>query len=185
VTVLATDGLPSEDLPTECSPLEIPGIAQLASSESSAADPVRTFVIGVFGPSDLGDDGQANLDALARAGGTERAFVINTGGNVADDFLEALNKIRDTAVSCEFQLSAEAALDFDRVNLRLSEPSGAVSDLANVGDVSACGNDQGWYYKRADDGTPTQIEVCPSTCARFTTSGVSAELQVGCATRIR
>jgi hypothetical protein len=180
VTVLATDGLP-----TECSPQEIPDIAQLASSENSAADPVRTFVIGVFSAADLGDDGQANLDALARAGGTDRAFVINTGGNVADDFLQALNKIRDTAVSCEFQLGAEAALDFDRVNLRLSEPSGAVSDLANVGDLSACGNDQGWYYKRAEDGTPTQIEVCPSTCARFTTSGVSAELQVGCATRIR
>jgi hypothetical protein len=180
VTVLATDGLP-----TECSPQQIPDIAQLAASESSAADPVRTFVIGVFSAADLGDDGQANLDALARAGGTDRAFVINTGGNVADDFLQALNKIRDSAVSCEFQLGAEAALDFDQVNLRLSEPSGAVSDLANVGDLSACGNDQGWYYKRAADGTPTQIEVCPSTCARFTTSGVSAELQVGCATRIR
>jgi len=180
VTVLATDGLP-----TECSPQEIPDISQIASSESSAADPVRTFVIGVFTPADLGDDGQANLDALARAGRTDRAFVINTGGNVADDFLQALNKIRDTSVNCEFQLSADAALDFDQVNLRVSEPGGAVSDLANVGDLSACADDQGWYYKRAADGTPTQIEVCPSTCARFTTSGVSAELQVGCATRIR
>jgi len=180
VTVLATDGLP-----TECTPLEIPDIAQIAASANSATDPVRTFVIGVFSAADLGQDGRARLDTLARAGGSERAFVINTSGNVADDFLQALNQIRDTAVNCEFQLAGEAALDFERVNLRVTDPAGPVSDLANVGDASACGSDQGWYYTRGPDGTPTQIEVCPSTCNRFLTAGVSAELEIGCATRIR
>lgn len=180
VTVLATDGLP-----TDCTPLEIPEIAQLASRANSGDYPVRTFVIGVFSAADLGDDGQQRLDTIARAGGTDRAFVINTGGNVADEFLNALNQIRDTTVSCEFQLDAGAELDFDRVNLRVSEASGAVTDLLNVGDASACGGDQGWYYVRNATGIPTQITVCPSTCAGFMADGIRAELEIGCATRIR
>lgn len=180
VTVFATDGLP-----TECSPVEGPAIAQLAAEANSGPEPVRTFVIGVFGGADLGN-GRALLDELALAGGSESAFVINAGGDVGAEFLQALNQIRDTAVSCEFQLDGDAALDFDRVNLRISDAAGAVEELSNVGDVSACAGDQGWYYVRNATGTPTQIQVCPSTCTRLTTtSGVSAELEVGCATRIR
>ncbi|MEY2933381.1 MAG: hypothetical protein RL033_4130, partial [Pseudomonadota bacterium] len=180
VTVFATDGLP-----TECTPQGGTEIALLAADANAGAEPVRTFVIGVFGAADLGD-GRALLDSLARAGGSERAFVINTGDNVGAEFLQALNQIRDTAVSCEFQLDDAAALDFDQVNLRISDPAGSREALSNVGDVSACGGDQGWYYVRNDNGTPTQIQVCPSTCTRLTTtSGISAELEVGCATRIR
>lgn len=180
VTVFATDGLP-----TECTPQEGPEIAQLAADANSGDVPVRTFVIGVFGSADLGN-GRALLDELASAGGSEQAFVINTGADVGAEFLQALNQIRDTAVSCEFQLDGGAALDFDRVNLRISDAAGAVEELSNVGDVGACGGDQGWYYVRNAGGTPTQIQVCPSTCTRLTTtSGISAELEVGCATRIR
>jgi hypothetical protein len=180
ITVLATDGFP-----TECTPQAIPDIAQVAGQANAGGNPVRTFVIGVFSAADLGANGQENLDVWARAGGSERAFVINTSGNVADDFLRALNQIRDTAINCQFQLAAEAALDFDRVNLRVNDPAAGVAEVSNVGDSSACGDDQGWYYVRDAAGTPTQIEVCPSTCARFMTAGISAELEVGCATRIR
>jgi hypothetical protein len=181
VTVLATDGFP-----TVCEPLEIPGIAEVASNANTGERPVRTFVIGVFGNADLGGDGQQRLDTIARAGGTNRAIVINTAGNVAEDFLEALNVIRNTAVSCEFQLSDAAGLDFDRVNLQVTEATGASAALFNVGDASACGDDdQGWYYERDAAGTPTQITVCPGTCATFMGEGVRADLQIGCATRIR
>jgi hypothetical protein len=181
VTVLATDGLP-----TECTPLDVPGIAQIARDASTDAQPLRTFVIGVFSATDLGADGQATLDTLAQAGGTGGAIVINTAGNVADDFLNALNVIRDTAVSCEFKLDGNAALDFDQVNLRVTDPDGAQTQLFNVGDVSACGDDdQGWYYVRDVDGNPRQINVCPETCSNFTTGGVTANLEIGCATLIR
>ena len=181
VTVLATDGFP-----TVCEPLEIPGIADVASNANTGARPVRTFVIGVFGNADLGGDGQQRLDTIARAGGTNRAIVINTAGDVAEDFLEALNVIRNTAVSCEFRLSDAAGLDFDRVNLQVTDAGGVSSALFNVGDASACGDDdQGWYYERDTSGTPTQITVCPGTCATFMGEGVKADLQIGCATRIR
>lgn len=181
VTVLATDGFP-----TVCEPLEIPDIAEVAGNANDADRPVRTFVIGVFGNADLGGDGQQRLDAIARAGGTNRAFVVNTAGDVAQDFLDALNDIRNAAVSCEFQLTDSAELDFDRVNLQVTDAGGASSALFNVGDASACGDDeQGWYYERDGAGTPTQITVCPSTCATFMGEGVRADLQIGCATRIR
>ncbi len=181
VTVLATDGLP-----TECAPLEIPDISALARNALGGAQPVRTFVIGVFGQSDLGNDGQANLDALARAGGTESAIIINTAGNVADDFLTALNRIRDTAVSCEFRLDNGASLDFDQVNLRMTDVGGVESELFNVGDPSACGTEAlGWYYVRDPLGVPLQINVCPETCSQFMQADVRTDLQVGCATRIR
>lgn len=179
-TVLATGGLPAA-----CAPLELPEIAPIAASESAVGDPVRTFVIGVFGAAELGDEGPAQLDTLARAGGTARAFVIDTGGDVPAALLQALNQIRDTAVRCQFQLSAQATLAPDQLNLRLSELSGSITELSNVGDASACGEDQGWYYTRSVDGTPTQIEVCPSTCLRLSATDVSAQLQVGCPSRVR
>jgi hypothetical protein len=180
VTVLATDGFP-----TVCEPLEIPGIAEVAGLALDAARPVRTFVIGVFGNADLGGDGQQRLDTIARAGGTDRAIVINTAGNVSGDFLEALNLIRNTAVSCDFQLDEAASLDFDRVNLQVTDGTGSQSELVNVGDASACGDDAGWYYVRDAAGIPFQLSVCPSTCATFMGEGVRADLQIGCATRIR
>lgn len=180
VTVLATDGFP-----TVCAPLDIPDLAALASSAADAARPVRTFVIGVFGDADLGADGQARLDAIARAGGSERAFVVNTAGDVARDFLDALSGIRSTAVSCDFQLDGAAALDLERVNLQLTENGGATTLLSSVSDRAACGSADGWYYVRDDAGTPLQISVCPATCERLETRRARADLQVGCVTRIR
>jgi len=179
VTVLATDGFP-EGL---CSPSDIPDIAALARDGSAGNQPVRTFVIGVFAGADLAEGRRQDLDEIARAGGSQAAIVINTAGDVTQDFLDALNRIRDTSVSCDFQLTG-GSLDFDQVNLEVVDSAGS-AQLLNVGDVSACGDEEGWYYQRDAAGTPKQITVCPSTCQRFTSGGVTANLQIGCATRIR
>ena len=180
VTVLATDGFP-----TVCEPLEITDIAELASAASQSTRPVRTFVIGVFGNQDLGPDGQQRLDAIARAGGSERAIIVNTASNVAADFLEALTVIRSTAVSCDFQLDSSASLNFDRVNLQVTDTAGISTELVNVGDGSACSNDAGWYYVRDPAGVPVQLSVCPTTCETLRREQARADLQIGCATRIR
>jgi hypothetical protein len=180
VTVLATDGLPEG----RCSPNDIPGIVAIAQAANAGAHPNRTFVIGVFAAADLQLGRKQDLDAIARAGGTDQAITISTSGNVTQDFLDALNRIRDTSVSCEFQLN-EAGLDFDKVNLEVLDGQGS-TPLVNVGSSAACGSDeQGWFYERDAAGTPTQITVCPSTCRRFMAGGVTANLQIGCATRIR
>lgn len=181
VAVLATDGFP-----TACSPLETLEIAAIAGNASGAMPGVRTFVVGVFGDEDLGSDGQQRLDSIARAGGTTRAIVVNTAGDVTQDFLAALTLVRNTAVTCEFALDNPGELNFEQVNLDVAYADGTARALFNVGDVSACGGDeQGWYYVRDGGGNPYQINVCPGTCATFGAEGVQATLQIGCATRIR
>lgn len=181
VTVLATDGFP-----TECEPLEAGDIAALASTAAASPEAVKTFVIGVFSDADLGQDGQTTLNALAQAGGTGEAFVINTTrANVADSFLDALNIIRTTAVGCEFRLDPAVALDLDAVNLKLSS-GGEQRDLFNVPSAADCGaRDEGWYYVRDGAGNPSQINVCPAVCAGFMSGSVRVDLEIGCATRIR
>ncbi len=178
VTVLATDGFP-----TVCQPLELPELAGLASAALSGARSVRTFVIGVFG--DLDADGQQRLDAIASAGGSDRALVVDTASSLAVDFLAALNVIRSTAVSCDFQLDSDAGLNFDRVNLRVRDEAGGTRSLLNVGDASACGSGDGWYYVRDAAGAPAQLSVCPATCTAFQGERARVDLEIGCATRIR
>jgi hypothetical protein len=181
VTLLVTDGFP-----TECSPTEIPDVAALAAAASGAARPVRTFVIGVFSNADLGNDGQARLDAVARAGNSGSALLVNTAGDVTLEFLEALERVRDTSLSCDFLLEADAVLDFDSVNLEVTDANGVRTQLFSVGTAEGCAaDDRGWYYVRDTAGTPTQISVCPGMCEIFGLGSVRAELEIGCATRIR
>jgi len=65
--------------------------------------------------------------------------------------------------------------------------SGTATQLLNVGNAAACGTDQqGWFYENAGAaGSARQITVCPSTCRQFIAGSASANLQIGCATRIR
>ncbi|HTV21471.1 MAG TPA: hypothetical protein VMG12_22440 [Polyangiaceae bacterium] len=181
VTLLVTDGFP-----TECAPIEIPDIAALAQSAATAPRPVRTFVVGVFSDIDLQGDGQARLNALARAGDTERALIVNTAGDVTRDFLAALDAVRTTSLSCDFALEGSGVLDFGSVNLRVTDASGTQTPLFNVDNFVGCGADgNGWYYVRDAGGTPTQIRVCPGACEELQSGAATAELQIGCATLIR
>jgi hypothetical protein len=180
ITVVVTDGFP-----TDCAPVSIPEIAAIAAEANLGAQPVHTFFVGVFSDADLGFDGAQRLDTLARAGGSERAVVINTANDVAQEFLDALDAIRDSSALCNFQLG-DAALDLERVNLEMVDGAGAKTQLLNVGTASACGTDQqGWYYETDSNGIRRQITVCPSTCRQFVSGNLQANLQIGCATRIR
>jgi hypothetical protein len=181
VTVLATDGFP-----TVCEPRDIPDIAQVAGAAFSADPSVKTFVVGVFSRADLGDSGVQRLNTVAAAGGTDRAFIVSTEGDVAASFLAALNRIRDTTLACQFQLDGSLGLDFDRVNMTYTAPDGAVTALSSVSTREGCvATPSGWYYERDDSGTPVRIEMCPQTCEQLQVSNSRAELQIGCATRLR
>jgi hypothetical protein len=177
--LFATDGLP-----TQCEPQAIAPIADLAAAGLAASPSVRTFVIGVFGPLDV--DAPANLDSIALAGGTESAFMIDTSGDVATQFLQALSVIRGTQLKCEFQIPAPEAgqeLDYGLVNVVYTH-DGEAARLARVADAGACGSEGGWYYD--DESAPSRIVVCPSDCARFQSdAGGSVEIELGCTTTIR
>jgi Mg-chelatase subunit ChlD len=179
VTVLVTDGFP-----TDCSPIANSEVAAIAKTANTSSDPIHTFVVGVFSTQDLGADGEARLNELARAGGSDKSFVINTADDVAAGLLEALNEIRDSSSRCNFPLDT-TTLDLNKVNLEVVDSSGTSTPLFNVGTPADCGTDQqGWFYETRDGGG-RQITVCPRTCRDFLAGVVQADLQIGCATRIR
>ena len=83
---------------------------------------------------------------------------MNTAGDVTQDSLAALGAVRTTNLSCDFSLDSDAVLDFERVNLQVTDASGTKASLFNVGDAPGCSVDgNGWYYVRDAAGTPTQM----------------------------
>lgn len=184
VAVLATDGLP-----TQCDPLDIDSIAQIAADGVSADPSVLTFVIGVFGQADAG--AQQNLDQIAQAGGTTSAFFITDNQNVTMAFLDALHQIQGKTLSCEYQIPTPkdgSDLDYDKVNVKYT-PAGSnmAETILYVGNEAGCdAKDGGWYYDQdpKEGKTPTKILMCPVTCDELKAAGGQVEIQVGCKTEV-
>ncbi len=196
VAVLATDGLPTLQASTtgaRCDPIvaqaQVDAVAQLAADGRAATPSISTFVIGVMGPNDVG--GPQTLSAIAQAGGTMDAFIVDTQGDVAAQFRDALNQIRGNRLACELAVPAADAgktVDFDLVNVTFDDGSGATpKTLLNVDDAAGCAGatDDAWYYNTPpSEGTPERIIACPSTCEKFGLADMaSVQIKLGCATR--
>lgn len=191
VAVLATDGLPTlEASGNSCTPIvqqsQVDAVAQLAADGRAATPSISTFVIGVMGPNDVG--GPETLSAIARAGGTTDAFIVDTQGDVAAQFRDALNQIRGTRLACELAVpgaDAGKTVDFNQVNVTFDDGSGP-STLFYVEEQAGCdAATGGWYYDRLpSDGDPERIVVCPTTCEQFGQADMgSLQIKLGCATR--
>jgi hypothetical protein len=177
VVVMATDGLPAECFPANIMTVDqaIASVAASASAAAKARPSVPTFVIGVFAPTDVG--AQQNLDAIAAGGTTNKAFVINTSQDVTTAFLDALNSIRTTALTCEYAVPKPDAgeLDYFAVNVRFTQGNGQVVTIPYAGQsdggavtAASCTDKGGWYYDvDPSGGTPTKIEMCPTSCNRL------------------
>jgi hypothetical protein len=187
VTVLATDGLP-----TECGP-EVPGaqppinkVLEVASLALTGDIPIRTFVIGVF---QAGDGASINnVNAIAAAGGTGQALAIDTNGEVEAEFLDALRQIRSGTLACQFQVpESTERLDYFRVNLQFDNGE-ARQQLSYVANEAACAaNPNSWHYDVDPSTTrPNAIQVCPAVCDQFQAAlNGSITLQLGCQTILR
>ncbi|MDP9037262.1 MAG: hypothetical protein M3O50_20885 [Myxococcota bacterium] len=185
VAVLATDGIPDE-----CIPSDISGIAALASAGARATPAVKTFAIGVFTPDAIAT-GTADLDQIAAAGGTTKAFVINTNQNVEQQFAAALAAIRGASLPCEYALPTPAGgvPDFRKLNVQHTLADGSFSTLPYVESAAACSSTSGgWYYDvdPAEGGTPMKILVCPASCGTLKLD-VTGRIDVvlGCATVLK
>jgi hypothetical protein len=182
VAVLATDGLP-----TECDPIDVNGIAQIAADGFSATPSIATFAVGVFSGNDM--QAQQTLDQIATAGGTNQAFIVDQGGNVEMAFLDALNAIRGSALACEYQIPQPGpgeTINYDQINVEHTPPGATQpTTVYYVGSLEECDpTTGGWYYDIDPDmGVPTKILLCPATCDVFKTGG-QVEIRVGCATVI-
>lgn len=183
VMVLATDGFP-----TRCNVTDIPGIAAIASTAANANPAIRTFVIGVFTDADKATAKQ-NLDAIAAGGGTNSAFIVTTGGNVTQQFQQALDAIRGEALPCEYLVPTPEAgtPDYGKVNVQFT--SGGTSNVIGYKkNQQACDSTGGWYYD-TDPATaaPKKIILCPSSCTAVKSGGSDAKIDVllGCSTVIK
>ncbi len=182
VAVLATDGLP-----TECTPVDITDIANIAKAGANGTPSIPTFVIGVFGAGDVG--AQQNLDQIAKAGGTNKAFFITSNQDVTQAFLDALKAIQGETLACEYQIPLPtdgSDLDYGKVNVQYT-PAGAsmAETIFYVGDPSKCDPMiGGWYYDKDPLGAvlPTKILMCPTTCSKLKGVGGEISIEIGCET---
>jgi hypothetical protein len=185
ITVLATDGLPTDCVPEGTTTIEqaVQVVEDIAADGVSGVPPVETYVIGVFAPEDMG--AQQNLDQLAAAGGTEQAFIVDASGDVGEQVLEALDEIRGGALSCELELPAAPdgkTLDFNLVNVELTDADGTRS-LEYVETPERCGESPvGWHYDIPPAaGTPTKITACATTCETLRAANdATVEIRLGC-----
>ena len=181
VAVLATDGTPAG-----CERDDPLNVEMLATQGVTSSPSISTYVVGVFGPDET--EARATLDAWADAGGTSTAFVVDPQQDVSAQFLEALEKIRGSALSCEYRIPPSpngSTLDFNAVNVALVIDQQSL-DFRYVAEPSRCNlTALGWYYDvDPKNGTPTKISVCDQACEMLqaTTNG-RVEVRLGCVTQ--
>jgi hypothetical protein len=183
--LLATDGLPSDCMAnaTTADPYDITGVAATAAS---GLPNIKTFVIGVFAPTDT--DSQTNLNQIAKAGGgNNTAYIVNTGStNVEDQFVSALDMIRGASLPCEFQIPKPSSGSFNSglVNVVFTN-DGKSQTLYYVDNAGSCdAQSGGWYYD--DPKTPTQIVACPASCTALKAANNGhVSIQLGCKTVVK
>jgi hypothetical protein len=172
LVVLVTDGYP-----TQCNS-HPEAISLAAKNGYEGPQHIRTFVIGV------GDVAKFNLDNYARSGGTQRAFLTDSG-DITRTFVQALGNIRNRELACEYQIPTPPEgmkLDSTKVQVVYSPATGAPEEVPSIDGLAACANNAngGWYYD--SPASPSKISVCPCTCARFQAGRV--DVRLGCKPRV-
>jgi hypothetical protein len=172
MVLLVTDGEPSSCNSTVAS------VEQIAGDGLVTTPRIPTFVVGI-GPS------LQNLDRIAKAGGTERALLVEDGPTTQQDLADALERIRGSSLPCEFLIPTPQtglSLDYERVNVTFT-PTGqpAPKVIPRVADLSMCSGD-GWAYD--DPAAPRFIRLCPSTCSSLRTAVGTFNIILGCETII-
>jgi hypothetical protein len=167
--VLVTDGYPQGCADDE--------ITELASIVSGVAVEIPTYVIGVQNPPiDDAPDTTSNLESIAVAGGTEHAYLIDTGdpSRTAGAFSGAIDAIRGAAVACtvEIPLPPDGRV-FDKESVVVRYQNGASS--TSFAYDPTCSGETSWHYD--DPASPTQIVLCESAC-NLVSGVVEAELEV-------
>ncbi len=203
VIVLATDGVPDDSCAGDPGQgllaNTIANVEEVARGGRLSSPSVKTFVVGVG--RELGV-----LDGIARAGGTDRAVLVDVAANADVQFLAALTQIRKDALGCDFAVppptitqpdGGRAVIDGTRAAVVFEPTEGAPVLVPARDDRAACGTRQGWFFNssasdagagldggadggRADGGDefPTRrVLLCPATCD-LVTSGRTGTLKV-------
>jgi hypothetical protein len=171
IVVLATDGQPND-----CSST-VANVGNAAKAGVTGTPPILTYVIGV-------GSSTGNLDAIAAAGGTGKAIVVNTGDPAS--FLAAMQAIQKSQVGCEYLIPAPSGgqmIDYTKVNVVYTpNGNGMPQTILGVASAAACDPAKGgWYYN--DPKMPTKIELCPATCTPVQKDSMAKiDVELGCDT---
>ncbi len=177
VYVLVSDGYPQG-----CDDDE-DDIAEVADRVAEVADTIPTYVIGVSNPPiDGAPDTVSNLNEIAEAGGTDSAFIIETGNaeDTSAEFKAVIDSIREEAVSCQAEIPENPGgtpFDKDKVNVSFTRDG----ETMNLGYDPDCEGENAWRYD--DEDEPTAIVLCPETCQEIQgDSGADLSVAFGCET---
>ncbi|WP_437872250.1 vWA domain-containing protein [Sorangium sp. So ce363] len=157
--VLVTDGYPQR-CGGDADSIE----AVVERVEGARQDNVPTYVIGVANPPEDEPGNVDNLRDIAVAGGTGKAFIIETGNPdaTATAFRAAIDEIRGASVSCTVAIpAAPDGRTFDKQRVRVTYTSGGGQPKAVAYDQE-CASADAWRYDNPSN--PTQIELCESVC---------------------
>ena len=176
--VLMTDGDP-----------DVCGSAADVASAAAAGldDGVVTFVIGLIdsGTSCARDptpSNQKNLDAIAKAGGSRNAFMVDLAGGVEMEFISALgNLVLTSPLPCRYKLPmlpGGMALQPERINVQYSVPGSESQTLFRVSKGACDPKQGGWYFD--DASNPTEIDLCPESCSAIDAQRGSVDILIGC-----
>jgi hypothetical protein len=184
--VLATDGVPSPCGTAAVGDPVAAVVAQVAAARM-ATPSITTYGIGVFDPAE-GPKGPAAVTDIAAAGGTGAAFVLSPTSDLSQKLLEALEKIRGSALPCEFTIPPpqSGSIDFGKVNLHFKGVN-SEQDVLYVAKADRCDPTRGGWYYDVDPmaGTPQKVVVCDATCRLFKADPrARVVLGFGCKTRV-
>ena len=197
VLVLLTDGVPDDGA------VEQKAVVKLAAEElkkTGASGPVATFAVGIGNvqPLDATTYDPRFMGELATAGGTANAactagetsdiskmchFQVvpngKTAAQIRQELIDALNRIRGAALSCDYALekSASGAVDPSKVNVSFTDASGKETVIPQ----SAA---DGWSYDNAT--APTRVIVNGAKCDQLKgdTKG-RVKIILGCKTVVK
>jgi hypothetical protein len=168
-------------------------VANIASVGWGGGKGVRTFVVGITSPGqtcavDPGPPNQADLDSVAKAGGTNAALIVDLSKDASKQLSDELNQARQqitvtstktvvtsSKLACEYNIPPPpdgVVFDPAKVNVQFTSRGGVSEKVFQSASLAACAstNAKSWYY---DDPTkPTKILMCPKTCKSID-SGVS------------
>lgn len=159
---------------------------------SQLVDGYTFHAIAPEGPEDTGDCGAVEPGASWAPAPQYASLVESTDGvfedacnfNVGTLFERLLDRIHETALSCEYDIPPPPdGLVFEKgkVNVQYDDVAGPHT-VGFVEDPQDCVDfEDGWHYDDAVD--PQRILMCPQTCARFEAlSDASIEIVFGCTT---
>ena len=163
----------SDGIPTICSSGDLTGTERSALTVAAVADRIPTYVIGV-------GENLDNLNAIAQAGGTGEALLIDPTDPEATrlQILSRLDEIRGAVASCEVTIPEPPVgkrLDPDKVFANIHNVNAPTIEVPYEPD---CLTGTGFRYDDVD--APTSINLCEKACDALAQADATVEVVFGC-----